>query len=67
MAHTTNHNSPEEINNMINYVIQMPKEFKNRIFTDLLQVKNIHKTLYKNHNYDDWFLRSGRDWEDYGL
>ena len=55
------------LRNVVNYVSQLPSEFKNRIFTDLLRIKEIHKSLYRIRVYDDWFLRSGRDWEDYGL
>lgn len=61
------HHSDEEIRNAIDYVSQLPVEFRNRIFADLLQIKTIHRLLSRIHTYDDWFLRSGRDWEDYGL
>lgn len=61
------HHTDEEVRNVVNYVSQLPSEFKNRIFTDLLRIKEIHKSLYRIRVYDDWFLRSGRDWEDYGL
>jgi hypothetical protein len=30
-------------------------------------IHEIRKTLYGITVYDDWFLRSGRDWEDYGV
>jgi hypothetical protein len=66
-AHARNHHSQKEIKNVIDYVSQLPIEFKNRIFADLLQIKPIRGTLSAIHAYDDWFLRSGRDWEDYGL
>ena len=61
------HHSELEITNAVNYVSQMPDEFKNRIFADFLKVDNIHKILSRIRIYDDWFLRSGRDWEDYGI
>lgn len=61
------HHSEEEIRNAIDYVSKLPIEFKNRIFADFLKVKNIHKLLSRIHVYDDWFMRSGRNWEDYGL
>ncbi len=61
------HHSEEEIENAIDYVSQLPVEFKNMIFSDFLKIKDIHKSLSRIHIYDDWFLRSGRDWEDYGL
>lgn len=61
------HHAEEGIRNAIDYVAQFPIEFKSRIFTDLLQIKQIRKLLSRIRTYDDWFLRSGRDWEDYGL
>ena len=65
--HSREHHSEEEIRNVVDYASQLPVEFRNRIFTDLLQIKGIHRLLSRIHTYDDWFLRSGRDWEDYGL
>ena len=65
--HSREHHTDEEIRNVIDYASQLPVEFRNRIFTDLLQIKGIHRLLSRIHTYDDWFLRSGRDWEDYGL
>lgn len=57
----------QEISNLVDYVIRMPAEFKDRIFYDLIQIKRIRKDLYKNRTYFDWFMRKGLDWEDYGL
>lgn len=66
-AYARKHHSDGELKNAIDYVAQFPVEFKNRIFADLLQIKGIHRQLYKNRIYDDWFMRSGRYWEDYGI
>lgn len=66
-TYANSHHSEEEIRNAVDYVSKLPTEFKNRIFADFLKVKNIHKLLSRIHVYDDWFMRSGRDWEDYGL
>lgn len=61
------HNSEDEIRNAIDYVSNLPAEFKNRIFADLLKVKGIGNILSKIFVYNDWFMRSGRDWDDYDL
>ena len=61
------HNSDSELKNAVSYASRLPVEFRNRIFADLLQIKGIHKSLSRLSVYDDWFLRSGRDWEDYGV
>lgn len=66
-AYARKHHSESEIKNAVAYVCRLPAEFKNRIFTDLLQIKNIRRLLSTIREYDDWFLRSERDWEDYGL
>ena len=66
-AYARSHHSDDELKNAIDYVAQFPVEFKNRIFADFLQIKGIHRQLYKNRIYDDWFMRSGRYWEDYGI
>ena len=49
------------------YSMRLPVEFRNRIFMDLLKIKPIRKQLSRIREYDDWFLRTGRDWEDYGV
>ena len=61
------HNSEDGIRNAVDYVSKLPAEFKNKIFTDFLKIKNIHNLLSRIYVYDDWFMRSGRDWGDYGL
>jgi hypothetical protein len=66
-AYAREHYSKEEIKNAVGYVSKLPTEFKNRIFTDFLKVKEAHKVLAGIYEFDDWFMRSGRDWEDYGL
>jgi hypothetical protein len=65
--HANENHSDEEISNLIYYAAKMPIEFRNRIFTDLLHIKSIRKKLSRISVYDDWFLRTGRDWEDYGV
>lgn len=67
IAYARSHHSANELKNAIDYVSKLPVEFKNRIFVDLLQIKGIHKQLYESRIYDDWFIRSGRYWEDYGI
>lgn len=61
------HHSPEEIKNVLAYSENLPTEFRNNLFEDLLQIKEIRRTLYNNNTYYDWFMRTGRYWEDYGI
>ncbi len=67
VSYARGHNSEAEIRNAVDYAAGLPLEFRNRIFTDLLQITKIRKTLYRIPLYDEWFNRSGRYWEDYGL
>ncbi len=66
-AYARSHHSKSEIENAIEYTSKLPMEFRNRIFTDLLNIKAIRKQLYSTPVYDEWFIRSGREWEDYGV
>lgn len=61
------HTSKEEIKNAVNYSAKLPVEFRNRIFEDLLRNKSLRYQLSNIYAYDDWFARSGKDWEDYGI
>ena len=66
-AFARGHHSEDEIKNAVDYASHLPVEFRNKIFTDLLQIKKIRKILSKIPTFDDWFARSMKDWEDYGL
>ena len=61
------HHSKVEVMNVVSYISKLPPEFKNRIFTDFLKIKGLLGELSKIDEYNHWFLKSGRDWEDYGL
>lgn len=61
------HHSTEELSNAIGYASRLPFEFRDKIFSDFLQIKKIRRQLKNNQVYNDWFVRSDRDWEDYGL
>ena len=67
VAYAHSHHSDKELKNAINYVSKLPTEFRNMIFTDFLSIKFIHKQLSESLIYDNWFARSGRYWEDYGI
>lgn len=66
-AYFKKHHSKEEAKNAVKYAAKMPPEFRNRIFTDFLQVKPALKYLSNISEFDDWFLRSKREWADYGI
>ncbi len=59
--------SDGEIKNVIAYVAKLPYEFQTKIFSEMLKIKSIVRKLSNNGIFDNWFLRSGRRWDDYGL
>lgn len=67
VSYAYSHTTKEEIKNVVEYVSKLSYEFKNRIFEDLLQIKAIRETLSNIYIYDDWFARTGKYWEDYGV
>lgn len=54
-----------EIKNTVAYVSMLPAEFKNKIFSDFLRIKPIRCSLRNNKTFDEWFARSGREWNDF--
>ncbi|MBQ3037092.1 MAG: hypothetical protein IJD31_09220, partial [Lachnospiraceae bacterium] len=48
ITYANEHHSEEEIRNAVDYVSKLPPEFKNKIFADFLNIKEIHKLLEKS-------------------
>ncbi len=67
ITYAKNKATEAEVHNAVNYAEKLPLEFRNRIFEDFLQIKSLVKTLSKIYAFNDWFHRSGRYWEDYGV
>ena len=59
--------SAQKMKNALAYVNKLPREFKNKIYQDFLSLTHMLKVLQNNASFDDWFARSGRSWERYGL
>ena len=53
-----------EISNLVQYALQLPPEFRDKIFYDLLALPQLRTPLQKNARFSDWFLRKGLDWDD---
>lgn len=66
-AFARTHHSPAQIHNAVDYACRLPTEFRNRVFFNLLQIKAARSALEKHRVFDDWFLRAGFSWDDYGL
>lgn len=64
-AYVQNHHTREEVANALDYVFAMPLEYRNQALVDFLGVKEIKRYLQTDDRYNSWFLRSGRDWDDY--
>lgn len=59
------HHSSSEVENALNYVFTMPIEYRNQALVGFLGVKEISKQLRMDDRFCNWFLHSGRDWDDY--
>ncbi len=66
-SHARTHHTESDIRNILRYASRLPVEFRNSIFADLLQIKSARKILSQDRAFNDWFHRSGKDWDDYGL
>lgn len=58
------HHSDEEVKNALDYIFVMPQEYRGRILSDFWSISSIRKILKKNERFCDWFIRSGREWDD---
>lgn len=66
MINYASRNPDEEgINNSISYSSKLPPEFRSMLFNGYLKIKEIRPILKKNHDFTDWLLRNGEDWEDW--
>lgn len=65
LAYAKKNVSEAKMKNALSFVSKMPREFRNKIFADLLTVKHMIKVMQNNSVFDDWFARSGRNWDNY--
>lgn len=66
-SYAKKHHSQAQIHNAVDYACRLPVEFRNRVFFNFLQIKAARKALEKHRVFNDWFLRSGFSWDEYGL
>ena len=64
MEYLRKHHSDVEVKNALNYIFSMPQEYRGRILSDFWKMTSIRKELKKNALFCEWFIRSGRDWDD---
>ncbi|MBQ2718985.1 MAG: AAA family ATPase [Clostridia bacterium] len=67
VSYAWEHRASDGIRNAVKYVYRLPHEFKNRIYKDLLEIGELRELLSNIREYDDWFARSGREWDRYGV
>lgn len=65
VAYARTHHSTNEIGNAICYVSKFPAEFRNKVFADLLRIKEVRPTLKINERFCDWFALTNDLWEHY--
>ena len=59
------HHSTKEIENAISYVSRFSVEFRNKVFLDLLHLKDVRPALKENEIFCNWFELTNRSWEYY--
>ncbi len=59
------HHSASEVQNALDYVFSMPIEYRSQVLADFLAVEEIRGQLRTDDRFVNWFMRSGRDWDDY--
>ena len=59
------HHSAEEVKHALDYVFSMPQEYRGRILSDFLSVREIRKLLKLDDRFCEWMMRSDREWDDY--
>lgn len=67
VAYARKNHSKQGIDNAITYVSRFPIEFRNKVYYDLLQIKEIRSSLKENNLFCEWFDRTGRKWEYYSI
>ena len=65
VAYARTHHSAKEMNNAISYVSKFSVEFRNKVFMDLLRIKDVRPALKKNERFCDWFELTNHSWEYY--
>lgn len=59
------HHSVEEVKHALNYVFCMPQEYRGRILSDFLSIREIHKLLKLDDRFCEWMMRTDREWDDF--
>lgn len=67
VAHAKGCGSAAELEPAIRYLARLPADFRTRALSDLLQIRDIRPFLKENATFCDWFDRTGKHWEDYGV
>lgn len=59
------HHSQKEVKNALDYIFMIPMEYRSQVLPAFLEIEGIKRQLMGDDRYCNWFLRSGRDWDDY--
>lgn len=66
VAYARTHCSQSEIDNAIHYVSKFSVEYRNKVFTDLLRIKEVRPALKENELFCKWFDLTNLSWRHYG-
>ena len=65
VSYSRTHYKQDGIDNMIHYASKLSVEFRNKVFMDLLSIKEVRPALKKNKTFCNWFSLTNRSWEYY--
>lgn len=55
----------DEIKNALDFIFSMPMEYRDHVLPDFLNIPGIKGFLQLDERYNNWFMRSGRYWDEY--
>ena len=65
VSYAREHHGEKGMNNAIKYVHLFPTEFRNKVYTELLRIKEIRPILQRNETFCSWFELTKHSWEYY--
>lgn len=65
VGYAREHHEEKELDNALKYVSKLSVEFRNKVFFDLLKIREVRPALKKNELFCQWFARTNNRWEHY--
>ncbi len=65
VSYAREHHEEKEIDNALKYVSRLSVEFRNKVFFDLLKIREVRPVLKNNSLFCEWFEKTNKKWEHY--